>query len=394
MSTLYTTFMLIVFIARNDFNIPLTYRRPTYRWGELQKLFRQYPLEVPPEEMTLLLSGWCHPDFNAKVDQRNGSGANSSSQSNAVASTTSSFITPVSPQCSCIRDFNATFMNNSATFLNSLKRNGSGGGPKDLIQLGDLQAKSVLDSCLMKRNTWRRYTCDHFCRIHLAVPVMLSCLAMSLFLARKAEYGVSALDMLSFYIPFILAVLIIIVSVASSPLGAIPVVLTVLSSLFEVYSSCSYSSYVEDFREYWSFHRFFLGSTAVQAAITHQARDIYLVYSYALLGFLIGMLAYAEYIMRFKQGTNKRMRVVALYSWVGICVVSACLFLLVQQHWYANSPTWSSLISVICLFVSCLQCIVMVPGVRVPETMQLAVGFILLTMSFLAAAVDILTFNL
>jgi hypothetical protein len=387
-STLYATFTVILFIVKSDFIIPLTYRHPTYKWGELQKLFRENPIVVPQKDLDKLLSTWCPSNFYAGLDSKSGP------KTGMVITANSSIITPVSPQCSCIREFNITFANNSATFLKYLKGNGSGGGPKDLSQLGDLQARGVLDACLMKRATWQRHTCAHFCQIHLAVPVIVSCLCMSLFLARKAEYGVRALDMLSFYVPIALAVLFIVVNMASNPLASIPSVVTVISALFEVYSSCSYSSYVEDFREYWSFHRFFVASLAVQAAVTHQARDLYAVYSYAILGFSIGMLAYTEYILRFKQGCNKRMRVVAIYSWVGICVISACLCLLVHQHWYSYSPTWSSLISVICLFVSCLQCIVMVPGVRVSETIQLATGFLLLTIIFLAATVDMLMVTL
>jgi hypothetical protein len=211
------------------------------------------------------------------------------------------------------------------------------------------------------------------------------------------EYNSNTLSILSTYIPIMLAGLVIIMNFVSDPLGAIPAVLTIISALFEMTFACSYMCYVsytdnntQDIRVFWSFQRFFMGSIAVWAAVTHQARDLYVVSSYATLGFFIGMLAYTEYIMRFKQGYNKRMRVVSIYVWVGICAISSCLFLLVQQHWYPDSPVWSSIISVACLFMTCLQCVALVPGVWVSDTIQLATGLFLLTVSVLAVSVDML----
>ncbi len=79
--------------------------------------------------------------------------------------------------------------------------------------------------------------------------------------------------------------------------------------------------------------------------MTHQAKDLYVVTSYATLGFFIGMLAYTQYVIRFRQECNSRVRVISLYVWVGICAVAACLFLLIQQHWYPESPVWSSTVT-------------------------------------------------
>jgi hypothetical protein len=347
---------LIIFILKKGCFIPLTYRTPAYRWGELQKLFRDYPLEVPDLKLNILLEDWC-PTTEGE--------------------------TPVSPQCSCIGNFYFTFMNISATFT-------QGGGPKDLIALGNLQAKGVLDACLSKRTTWHKATCSNFCQVHLAVPILVASLSMSLFFSRITEFSSFYVAAVIAYLPLLLALLVIIMNLVDNAINAVPTVLTILSALLEMTSSYSCGPGCGDAAlVYWSFQRFFMGSVAVWAAVTHQNRDLYVVSSYAVMGFFIGMLAYTEYVMRLKQ-CNKRMRVVSIYVWVGICVISACLFLLVQQHWYPESPVWSSLISVACLWFTCLQCIAMVPGVWVSDTMQVSTGLFLLSVSVLAVSVDIL----
>ena len=271
-------------------------------------------------------------------------------------------------------------MNNSAAYT-------SGAGPKDLSALGDMQANGVVEACLGVRTTWRKDTCVHFCQIHLAVPVLVGSLCMSLFFSKITEYSSGFWGMLSAYLPALLALLVMVMNIVADALAAVPAVLTILSAIMEMTVSCSC---VEAARVYWSFQRFFMGSIAVWAAVTHQGRDLYVLSSYAVLGFFIGMLAYTEYIMRFKQGCNKRMRVVSIYVWVGICVITASFLLLIQQHWYPDSPTWSSTASVTCLIFTCLQCVVMVPGLWISDTVQTATGLALLSISVLAVGVDIL----
>jgi hypothetical protein len=356
LSTIYTIFILILFIVKKDFIIPLTFRTPTYRWGELQQLMRDNPLSLPQNKLDALFVSWCPRGLNPL------------------------FQTPASPQCSCINNFQFTFMNNSAEFIN-------GNGPKDLAALGELQADGVVKACLGKRTTWRKDTCAHFCQMHLAVPVLVASLCMSLFFSRITEFNSKFWDIVSSYLPVLLALLVIIMNLVADALGAVPAVLTVLSAILEMTFACSC---VEAARVYWSFQRFFMGSIAVWAAVTHQGRDLYVLSAYAALGFFIGMLAYTEYIMRFKQGCNKRMRVVSIYVWVGICVITASFLLLIQQHWYPDSPTWSSTASVTCLIFTCLQCVVMVPGLWISDTVQTATGLALLSISVLAVGVDIL----
>lgn len=364
LSTVYTVFVLVLFIVKRDFIIPLTFRTPTYKWGELQQLMRDHPLALPQHDLDAVLLDWC-PKIRL----------NSSNDSNLTLVTS-----PVSPQCVCIDNFMFKFMNNSAAFLR-------GSGPTKLVELGDLQAKGVVDACLGQRTTWRRDTCAHFCQIHLAVPVLVASLCMSLFFSRITVYQSRFWVVFATYFPVLLAVLVIIINLVADALSAIPAVLTIFSALLEMTFACPY---MEDARVYWSFQRFFMGSIAAWAAVTHQGRDLYVVSSYGVIGFFIGMLAYTEYIMRFKQGCNKRMRVVSMYVWVGICVIAACLFLLVQQHWYPDSPMWSSLLSVACLATTCLQCVAMVPGVWISDTLQLSVGFFVLSVSVLTVGVDIL----
>jgi hypothetical protein len=333
LSTLYTIVLLALFIVKKDFVIQLTYRTPTYRWGELQQLMRDHPLTLPQNELNTLFVSWCPRNPDPLTP------------------------TPASPQCSCINNFYFTFMNNSAAFLR-------GEGPTDLAALGDLQAKGVLDACLSQRTTWRKDTCAHLCQMHLAVPVLIATLCMSLFFSRITEYRSGPWAMLSAYLPILLAVVVIVMNLVADALGSVSAV--------------------------WSFQRFFMGSIAVWAAVTHQGRDLYVLSAYAALGFFIGMLAYTEYIMRFKQGCNKRMRIVSIYVWVGICVITASLFLLIQQHWYTDSPVWSSLVSVACLMFACMQCVAMVPGIWISDTLQLAIGLSLFSVSVLTVGVDML----
>ena len=356
LSTLYTIFILAIFVTSKNSTIPLTFRNTVFKWGDLQQLMREHPLSLPQNKLDAIFTGWCPKNAN-------------------------SMAMPISPQCSCINNFYFTFTNNSAAFIR-------GDGPKDLAALGELQATGVIGACLRQRTTWRKDTCSHFCQMHLAVPILVASLCMSLFFSRITDYQSSVWATLSAYFPVFLAVLVIIINFVVDALAAIPAVLTIVSALMEMTFACYC---VEGGRVFWSFQRFFMGSIAVWAAVTHQGRDMYVVSAFAVLGFFIGMLAYTQYIMRFKQGCNRRMRVVSIYAWVGICVISASLFLMVQQHWYQDSPVWSSLVSVACLAITCVQCIAMVPGVRVSDSLQLAVGLVLLSLSVLTVGVDVLS---
>ncbi len=105
LSTIYTIFILILFILKKDFIIPLTFRTPTYRWGELQQLMRDNSLSLPQNKLDALFVSWCPRGLNPLIPS------------------------PASPQCSCINNFHFTFMNNSAALI-------LGDGPKDLAAPG------------------------------------------------------------------------------------------------------------------------------------------------------------------------------------------------------------------------------------------------------------------
>lgn len=356
-STLYAIFLFVLFILKRDAIVPITYRSYVYKYGELQQLMRDSPLVLNVEKYNLVMSDWCPINPNAVT------------------------ATPVSAQCGCISDYLEKFENNSAKYLN-------GEGPETLAALGEKQADGVLDSCMRERTTWKKRSGGTFCQVRLVTPVMLACLCMSLLFSRIAYYESDVVAMIAAYLPIVLALAIIILSFIWDLEGAVPVTLIIFSTMMEMFLTCHC---IEDARVYWSFQRFFIGSLAVWAAISHQGRDIYVVTSYAMLGFFVGMLTYAQYTLRYKQGCNTRMRVVSVYAWVGVCVISACFFLLVQQHWYRDSPMWSSSVSVACLGFSCLQCIAMLPGMCASSLLQLIVGFALLSVSVLTVGFDILS---
>lgn len=357
LSTLYTVILLIVFLARRDHFIPLTYRSATYRWGDLQQVLRGSPLALDEPGLRDVLAGWCPSRTITAVRQ-----------------------TPASPQCACIRRYlDVRFANQSAAYSR-------GEGPGSLQALGELQAEGVVEACLRERTTWRKDTCAHFCQMHLGVPLLLACLCMSLFFSRAVEYG-GSLKVIAKYLPMLLAFLVIVFNFVADALSAIFAVLAVLSALFEMYVSCSCAGGEQ---VYWSFQRFFIGSLAAWTAISHQGRDMYVLLSFTTLGFFVGMLAYTVFVTRFRQGCNERVRVATIYSWVGVCVISSCLALLVQQHWYPDSPMWSTPVSVVCLAFACAQCVAMAPGVWIADAVQLLTGFGILSVGTLTVIVDLL----
>ena len=357
LSTLYSIFLFVLFIIKKDAVVPITYRSNVYNYGELQQLMRDSPLVLDTAKLAAALSEWCprNPD--------------------ALAAT------PVSAQCGCIGNYISKFENNSARYLN-------GEGPESLEALGEKQAKGVLESCMRKRTTWKRHTVGTSYRIRFVLPILIACLCMSLLFSRITHYSSDIIAVIAAYFPIVLALAIIILSFVWDLEGAVPTTLVILSAMLEMFFTCHC---IEDARVYWSFQRFFVGSLAVWAAISHQSRDVYVINSYAVLGFFAGMLTYAQYTMRHKQGCNARMRIVSIYAWIGVCAISVCFLLLVQQHWYKDSPMWSSLVSVACLGFSCLQCVVMLPGMCASSFLQLIVGFALLSVSVLTVGFDILS---
>lgn len=357
LSTLYSIFLFVLFIIKKDAIVPITFRSNIYKYGELQQLMRDSPLVLNTAKFNLVLTDWCPPNPDAMT------------------------ATPVSAQCGCIVNYITKFENNSAKYV-------KGEGPESLAALGEKQANGVLDSCMRERTTWKRHSVGTFCRVRFVLPILIACLCMSLLFSRIAYYKSDVIAMIAAYFPIVLALSLIILSFIWDLEGAVPTTLVIIATMMEMFFTCHC---IEDARVYWSFQRFFIGALAVWAAISHQSRDIFVVSSYATLGFFVGMLTYAQYTLRHKQNCNARMHTVSIYAWVGVCVISACFFLLVQQHWYKDSPMWSSLVSVACLGFSCLQCIAMLPGMCASSLLQLIVGFVLLSVSVLTVGFDILS---
>ena len=352
LTTIYSILLVSLYIYNRDATIPLTYRVPMYDWGTLKKLIDANPARLTQENFRAAL--WCEgPDSSA--------------------------------QCGCMYDYhsgdNSTFIRNAEKFL-------AGKGPDSTEKLAEKQYEDLIGACLGQRTTWRKETCDYWCRVHLATPVSLACLFTSLFFSRAVRYESRLAQMVAALLPLGVAMLTIASHIGIDLAGGVVTALSVASAVLELtLYSCMC---VEDAQVYWNHLRYVGATLALWAAATQQARDIYLIACYAVLGFMLGMLAYTQYLMRYRQGCNVRVRVVSLYVWVGMCVIAACFLLLVQQHLYPASPMWSSLTSIMALLVLCVQCCLNAPGVCVSDSVQIGVTLVVLSFSTLATAWDVL----
>ena len=354
LSSVYSILLLSLYIIKRDATIPLTYRTPMYDWGALKKLIDNDPIHFNQAEFRSTL--WCK-------------GADTS------------------PQCSCLYNYsepNSIFTRNAETFL-------LGGGPASASELAKRQYTDLINACLRQRTSWRKDTCEYWCKVHLATPVALACLFVSLFLSRVVRYDSRLLQMSAELLPLGVSLVTIAAHLGIDLYGGIVAALSVLSALLEygMYSCAC----VDEAQVYWNTQRFVAATMAVWAAASHQARDVYLITCYAVLGFFLGMLGYTQYLMRYRQGCNGRVRIVSLYVWVGMCMITVCFLLLVQQHLYPASPMWSSAVSLLALSVICVQCSVNAPGVCVSDTIQMGVTLAVLSFATLATAWDVLSMD-
>jgi hypothetical protein len=280
-----------------------------------------------------------------------------------------------------LTDSNSTYVRNADTFR-------AGGGPASTELLAEKQYEDLVGECLHKRTSWRKETCQYWCRVHLVTPMSLATLFSSLFLSRCVQYDSHLLQMIASLLPLGVALVTIAAHIGIDLLGGIVSALSVLSAVIEVtmHAPCSC---VEDAQVYWNHLRFVAATIAAWAAVTQQARDIYLTSSYAVLGFILGLLAYTQYLMRYRQSCNAR--VVSLYVWVGMCAISTSFLLMVQQHFYSASPVWSSQVALLALGITCIQCVINAPGVFVSDTLQLSVTTAVLSFCTVAVAYDTLT---
>ena len=357
-ATIYTLVLVVVYALNRSSNIPLTYRTPFADWDDLKHLLSHGP-------------GGLGVTYNYSTVVRNRTvlvGLTPSWQQVAALAWCPEITT--SPLCVCLHDFyQTTYQQNILAGVNAQTY---------------IFVDNVTDSCLRARPTWRKDTCASFCSVHIAVPVMLLCLFASLFFSRIVKYESHALNTTAYYAPLVLAVVVIVMMLFEDLAGGVIASLTVLCALFEV-------SYVppcaEDIVVFWNCNRFLISAVAVWAAVTHQARDLYLVPAYGTLGFILGIFAYYESLARVRLG-NDAVKTVGLFLWVGMSVITGGFVLLVQQHWYPFSPARSSLVSVAALFVQCAQCMLLYVQ-WTSDRVNLWVGLFLLAFCTISVLVDI-----
>ena len=366
-STAYTITLLVTFVFKKDCIIPLTYRTSFNDWSAVERVFRDHPNATDQAGWNvangnLSQAMWCdtHPNL-PPVDQL---------RSQAKTSR----------MCTCAFNFMMdNYENNSRKALTDHTLL-----PADVA---DMQYKDLLDSCLRERPTWRKDVCD-ICKVHLGIPVLIACLCLSVLSSRASRFSQENMQNTAYYLPLALALAVAGCSLGLDVFAGIPVTLSVISLLLEASYIYPCASGIDI---YWNYQRFFIGAVAIWAAVTHQARDIYLSTSYGVLGFFVGLLAYTICLTRFSI-TSPYVRGACLYAWMGICCSTASFALLIQQHWYSRSPFYSSSVSVVCLILGCLQCVSLAPGVWYSEVVQMYGGLVLLTACFIAVMVDLVNF--
>lgn len=211
-----------------------------------------------------------------------------------------------------------------------------------LSELGQKHSDGIITSCLRRRSSWRKDSCGDFCRIHLSTPVLLASYYMTMLFSRVTRYNDPVLRAFACYLPVPLGFCIIGLQLALDRTGGIVGSLSILSVMLESYYLGPNPPWESEV--FWSYHRFLLAALAVWAAVTHQARDVYLVGSYTLLAFFAGFMAYT--VSLIKQGNPKaHSGTICLHLYIGISAIVACFVLLLQQHWYLSSPMWSSVVS-------------------------------------------------
>jgi len=345
-STVLTIILLCFYTLKRDFNIPLTYRTTFGNWSAVDSFFRSpvYNLTHPrgyriPAWGALARIAWCNT---------------------AVSSA----------QCACLSNYYNT------TYLGYISQWGALDITAD--QLYDLSAQGALE-CRQQRGSWRKDTCQSVCSVHLVTPVMLSCLFASLILSRVMVFESRFLCRVAYYLPVVLAVVVIISLLFWDNTAGIISCLAILVAMVE-------ASYITPCADgtmaFFSCQRFILGALASWAAVTHQARDLYLVPSYGVLGFLVGFFAY--YQRFYSERKNSLAQHLSLYLWVGSTVIVACLALLVEQNWFYNSPVNSSVVSVVSLFA--LLCL---PSLWFSDGMHVLLGVAVLTVCSVTVVVDL-----
>jgi hypothetical protein len=339
LSVILTITLLSLFVAKRNAHIPLSYRTMFHGWGQLESLFLDARSPVTQSQLDAVL--WCPRG-------------------------------PVSsPQCACYQDYF------DRRYLPDVSQNWNRTGA---VKIGQNHSSEIVTSCLFRRPSWRKDSCGKLCSVHLATPILLANLYMCILFSRLSPYKLALL-------PLLLSIASIVVSLALDYEGGVISSLSILSVIADLILFSP--AHPWDSQVFWSYHRFLCGALAVWAAVTHQARDIYLVFAYGVLGFFAGFMSYAVYLV--KLGVPCRHSgSVCLYLYLGIGAVAAAFVNLVQQHYYSGSLMWSTGVSVPLLFLALFQCLSQTPYHTPPLQLNLLLSLTLLVFASLAVIFDLL----
>ena len=354
LSFLYTVALLSLYITKRDATIPMTYSRAFDDWGGVRSLFSDETSPVTWPHLDSII--WCPR------------GAKSS------------------PQCGCIINYyNQTYWPDITE--NSLARpNLSAADLAVLTSLGQKHSSGIIDACLRSRPSWRKDSCGDFCRVHLATPILLSCVYMCVIFSSITWYHNRWMLLVRCHAPWILSLAVIVCQLAFDATGGIISTLSVLSVMLECYYLGPWPPWRS--QVFYSYHRFFVAALGVWAAVTHQARDIYLVASYSIIAFFAGFLSYAVFLIKHRPPT-RHSGAVCLHLFFGVGAVISSFFLLIPQHWYYGSPLWSSTVSPVVFIFALLQCITQTPLTAVPVGWNVFFSILLLTVCFVTVSVDL-----
>lgn len=367
-STVLSVILLSLFITKRGAHIPLSYRTMFDGWGRVKSLFLDARAPLTFSDLDSVT--WC-PD-----------GEHSSSQ------------------CACFRDYFET------RYLPDVYGTPDVYGAPDIyaipainvthtsaeyIQIGQNHSDGILKACLKQRPSWRKDSCGNFCSVHLAIPILLSNLYMCILFSTVASYRTypNNLNNLINLIPLLLSLATIGLNLGLDHEGGVVSSLSILSVIADLIFLGPTKPW--DSQVFWSYHRFLCSALAVWAGVTHQARDIYLVAAYGILGFFAGFMSYAVFLV--KLGVPCRHSgSVCLYLYMGIGGVAASFLILIQQHWLSGRGMWSTFVSTPLLGVALLQCLGQTPYHAPPLELNILISLSLLVGASVAVIADLYSY--
>ena len=338
-STVFSIILLYFFIVKRDAHIPLSYRTMFDGWGGVRALFLNAKAPLTVDKLDSVT--WCPHKHQT------------------------------SSQCACFYDY---FQNK---YLVDVKNQ------TDYAKIGRNHSDGILNACLGHRASWRKDSCGRFCSVHLAIPVLLANLYMCILFST-----VTSKPQFPYIFSLALSLTAIILNLALDSEGGVISSLSVLSIILDLLFLGPTRPWESQI--FWSYHRFLCSALAVWAGVTHQARDVYLVAAYGILGFFAGFMSYAVYLV--KLGVPCRHSgSVCLYLYMGIGGVAAGFVILIQQHWFSGGRMWSTSVSAPLLGVALLQCLGQTPYHSPPLALNILVSLSLLVGASFAVISDLLT---